>query len=237
MSLAADRWRPLVTQWLAAIENRGAVIPREFCEKLAKISDPCEMLGLERALWLQVGVKGKKQEFHRMALAITLELADNPYPAAAEALARGAVFSEYTDVRTTAAAGLKGRPLDHFAPLLLSGLQSQIEVGVAVKRGRFSWGILYSLYQQGALADLSLSYTLYFSPLIEFDDGTVVGAEDAISAAASRGMSANWVNSGVAAAAPGPEPAKVAKNFERASSEPTRRFVSVTSASSPSCVP
>ena len=29
-------------------------------------------------------------------------------------------------------------------------------------------------------------------------------------------MSANWVNSGVAAAAPGPEPAKVAKNFERA---------------------
>ena len=155
-------------------------IAREFCEKLAKISDPCEMLGLERALWLQVGVKGKKQEFHRMALAITLELADNPYPAAAEARLAATVFSEYTDVRTTAAAGLKGRPLDHLPAAALRLAIADRGWSCCKTRQVLVGNTLLSVSAR-RLADLSLSYTLYFSPLIEFDDGTVVGAEDAIS--------------------------------------------------------
>jgi hypothetical protein len=207
VSLAADRWRPLVAQWLAAIESSGAVMPREIWERLARISDPCEVLGLERALWLQVGAKNKKQEYHRMVLAIMLALADNPYPAAAESLARCAVFSEFNNVRMVAAAGLKGRPLDHYVPLLLSGLQSPIKGGTSVTHGRGSWGVFCSLYQEGALADLSFSYMLYFSSVIEFDDGTVVGGENAISAA---------VNLIVAPETSGPEVAnKFAANYER----------------------
>ena len=116
ISQAADRWRPRVEQWLAGIERGSAVMPPNFCEKLCKISDPCEMLGLERTFWQQVAAKGKKQEYHRMVLAIMLALADNPSPAAAEALARSAVFSEFDDVRAVAIDALKRRPLGPLRP-------------------------------------------------------------------------------------------------------------------------
>ncbi len=190
VSLAADRWRPLVTQWLTAIESRGAVMPREIWERLAKVSDPCEILGLERSLWLHVGSKGKKQDYHRMTLAITLALANNPYPAGAEALARGAVFPEFNNVRSAAVEGLKRHPLDHYAPLLLSGLQSPIEAtgNLNVMNGGGSWALSCSLYQEGALADLSFSYNLVVTPMVEYVDGTVVRAEDTIRAVGLKGL-------------------------------------------------
>jgi hypothetical protein len=199
VSLAADRWRPRVAQWLAAIEETSATLPEDFRAKLCRISDSNEMLGLERSLRQLTGTKGKKQDFHRMVLAITLALADNPNPAATEALARGAVFSEFNNVRTAAAAGLKGRPLEHYAPLLLSGMESPIKI----TGGRESCVFFYSLYQEGALADLRFTCMLDFSPVIEFDDGTLVRAEDAPIAGASRRLPAQYVNSKVAAAVAG----------------------------------
>ena len=184
VSQAVDRWRPLIGQWLAAIEKTGAVIPEVIRRKLVKISDSYEMLGVERALWLQIGAKGKKWEMHRMTMAIALALAENPYPAAAESLARSAVSSEYGDVRSAAIDGLKKHPLDHSAPILLSGLQSPVEVHTAVERcgdvifprcrccqaGTSAIGIetltsrlSYSLYREGAVADLSFKCDLLVS--------------------------------------------------------------------------
>ena len=124
---ATDRWRPRIGQWLGTIQRGDALLPQDLRDRICVISDSGEMLGLERGLWLEAGAKNKKQELHRMVLAIALALADNPYPAGAEALARSAAFSEYTDVRSAAISGLKKHPLDHYVPLLLSGLQSPIE--------------------------------------------------------------------------------------------------------------
>jgi len=164
ISQAEDGWRRLVGQWLASIERSDSLMPDDFREKLCKTSDVYEMLGLQRALWRQVGAKGKKQASHRMFLAIAEALADNPSPTAAEALARGAVGSEYADVRSAAIAGLKHRPLDHYVPLLLSALQSPIQgkaevTDVGESARRFS----YLLYQEGALADLCFSADLLFN--------------------------------------------------------------------------
>jgi hypothetical protein len=233
VSAAADVWRPRAAQWLAAIEQTSAIMPDGFRDQLCRIIDPCEMIGLERSVWQLAKARNKKQELHRMVLAIMLALADNPSPAAAEALAYSAALSEFNDVCAAAAAGLKGRPLDHFAPLLLSGMQSPIKGKSNVTLGRFSWGVLCTTYQEGALADLSFSYMLYFAPLVEFDDGTIVGAETVNSAAASRGISG--VDSILAAGAPGPDAAnKFAANFtrtvERTNAAIRRRNVRITAA-------
>jgi len=171
VSQAADRWRPRVAQWLGGIERNSTVMPSGFRDDLGKISDSCEMLGLERSLWLEVGAKGKKQELHRMTLATMLALADNPYPAAAESLVRGAVFSEFSDVRTAAITGLKKHALDHYVPLLLSGLKSPIEASAQYMLsdgGDLIAG--YSVWQEGALNNTS--YFLTFSPVYPGPDLT-----------------------------------------------------------------
>jgi len=161
VSQAADRWRPRVAQWLGAIERSNGLMPSDFRENLGKISDSYEMLGLERSLWLEVGAKGKKLEFHRMSLTTMLALSDNPYPAAAESLVRGAVFSEFNDVRTAAATGLKKHPLDHYVPLLLSGLQSPIEADMrCVLSAAGDLITSYSVFQEGALNNVSAALLL-----------------------------------------------------------------------------
>ena len=148
---AADRWRPLVTQWRTAAEHHAATVPTAAREKLAAIADPVEMLGLERALWRQVGVKRQTREYHAMLLAMTPLLGENPSPVAAESLVRSAVFSGFKDVRIAAVDALKRHPLDHYVPLLLAGLQSPIE---ASAQYRLSDGgdliASYSVFQEGA---------------------------------------------------------------------------------------
>ena len=99
-------------------------------EKIAKIADPAEMIALEGDLWRQVGAKRQTRLYGEMTLAMMPVLGGNPQPAAAESLARYAAFSAFKDVRAAAVAGLKRHPLDHYAPLLLSGLQSPIEASM-----------------------------------------------------------------------------------------------------------
>ena len=136
-------------------------MPNGFREKLCQISDTSEMLGLERAVWQQTAAKNKRPEYRRMSLAITLALAENPNPAAGEALARSAVFSEIPNVRLAAMDGLKHRPLDQYVPLLLSGLQSPIEADMRFMLSAAGDLITsYSVYQEGALSNFSARLTL-----------------------------------------------------------------------------
>ena len=121
---AMEQWLPLVNQWILAVERHEAP-PAEVREKVAKIYDQTEMLGLEWAIWRKVS--SKKSQQHQMALALIQALADNPRPVAAQSLTRQAVFSDFEDVRAAAITALKRRPFDHYVPLLLSGLQSPIE--------------------------------------------------------------------------------------------------------------
>ena len=113
---ARDRWTALVAQWRKAAENHDPAIPTAVREKIAKIADPAEMLGLERTLWRQVAAKRQTRLYREMMLALMPVLGGNPQPAAAESLVRHAVFASSEEVRTAAIAGLKRHPLDHGRP-------------------------------------------------------------------------------------------------------------------------
>ena len=124
---AVDRWRPLVVQWRNAVTRHQTAPPVEVRDTLTKTSNRTEMVALERTLWQEVGAKRHKEAYHVMLLSIVEMLAGNPHPPAAESLVRLAVFSAAEDVRTAAIKALKKHSLDHFAPLLLSGLHMPIE--------------------------------------------------------------------------------------------------------------
>jgi hypothetical protein len=168
---AADRWRPLVAQWRSAAEHGDAALPSAVRQELVEISGTAGMLGVERALVHEAGAKRQGRAYRAMVLAMMPALGENPSPAAAEALARYAVFADFDDVRAAAVAGLQRHPLDHYAMLLLSGLQSPIDDARAVAYGPF--GVVCCAYQEGALADLDFSYTLATPTLFRFDDGSV----------------------------------------------------------------
>ncbi|MEI7902762.1 MAG: hypothetical protein WCK89_21150, partial [bacterium] len=151
---AADGWRPLVGQWRSAME-RGESTSRDVVrQRLSTISDPAEMLGMEQDLWRQVGAKHQPRLYHAMILELMHALRGNPHPAAAESLARHAVFAEHGDVRAAAIAGLKPHPFDHYVPLLLSGLQTPIDADVRSTAGATGHPIVrYSLWREGLLTD------------------------------------------------------------------------------------
>ena len=119
-----------MAQWRKAAEGHDPAIPAAVRERIAKIGDAAEMVALEGDLWRQVAAKRQTRLYHDMTLAMMQALGGNPRPAAAESLARYAAFSAFEDVRAAAVAGLKRRPLDHYVPLLLSGLQSPIEASM-----------------------------------------------------------------------------------------------------------
>ena len=167
---AMDRWRPLVARWLRAVEHHETAPPAEVRDKLAKISDSADMVAFERVLWQEVGPKRHKEAYLAMLLGALDMLSGNPRPAAAECLARLAVFSDFADVHVAAIEDLKKRPLDQYAPLLLSGLQMPIQAEVNTLGG---FGIRCSLYQEGALADVSLTWDWNASLWLLFDDGTL----------------------------------------------------------------
>jgi hypothetical protein len=156
---AMDHWRSLVGQWRRAVESHQSP-PAALPEKVAQISDPVEMQGLERAINREIGPqKTNRTFFHEWMRQWTEAIERNPHPVAAQLLAHIAVFSEFEDLRRSAAAELKKRPLDHSVPLLLSGLQSPIE-GDAQFMMCADGQLLsqYTLYQEGALADVSYSH-------------------------------------------------------------------------------
>jgi hypothetical protein len=165
---AVERWRPVVLQWRKTAEDGERAMPAEVREQVGRIDNAADMVALEGDLWQQVGAKRKSQLYHDMGLQMMRALGDNRHPAAAESLARYAAFSGFADVRAAAAAGLKRHPLDHYVPLLLSGLQSPIEASMQWTLNDVGDLITQcSFFQEGALADVS--GTLMRSPV--YSDG------------------------------------------------------------------
>ena len=153
VSKAVEHWRPLVAPWYAAAERGDAALPADLREKIVKMSEPAEFLGLEQALVKQAGAEHHGKEYHRMLLALAPALGENRHVAAAASLARHILFVDFDDVAAAAAAGLKRRPPDHYMALLLDGLQSPLEVSVKAN------GSGIEVYQEGVMADYSFSFT------------------------------------------------------------------------------
>jgi hypothetical protein len=148
-----------VSQLRRAVERHDAP-PPDVLDRIAKISDRTEMLGFERAVWQQVGGKSKRI-YHDMTLAMIEALAKNPCPAASESLVRHAVFSDSEDIRTAAIDELKRRSMDHYVPLLLSALQSPMDVSVQYTTDAGgNLVVRRSVSYDGPLADFSVSLTL-----------------------------------------------------------------------------
>ena len=172
LAKAVDRWRPLVAQWRKAVEHHQTAPPAEVRDKLVKLSDSAEMLALERALWREVGAKRHKEAYRAMLLATVDVLSGNRHPAAAEGLARLAVFSDSKDVRKAAVKELKNHPLDEYVPLLLSGLQMPIEAEAGYALAANGDLIAHhAVFQEGALVNQSFGQTL--APLITDHPSTV----------------------------------------------------------------
>lgn len=158
---AVERWRPLVAQWRRAVDGQETSPPDDVREEIAKISDSTEMLGLQSVLWQYVGrKKDGQQQYRTMCLELIQVLAGDPTPTAAECLARLALLSDHEDVRSAAAAGLKGRPRAQYVPLLLWALWSPIEIAEQHTVDGFgNLATRYVVEQEGPVADVSVSQT------------------------------------------------------------------------------
>ena len=154
-----EEWRPFVAQWQRADERHETPPPAEVRARIAEISEPAEMLGLEWAILRHVDMK--KDQRHRIVLALVKTLEDNPSPVAANFLARQGVFSEFDDIRSAAAEELKKHPLDHYVPLLLSGLQTPVEADIkCMLSATGHLATQYSYFREGALSDFSTTLTI-----------------------------------------------------------------------------
>lgn len=156
---ATSRWRPRVAQWRRAAGPGDAAARRAVLDQIGKIDAPAEMLGLERALWTEVGRKREQQRrFQAMSLELVGVLDRLRHPAAGQALARQAVDSPFDDVRKAAAAALRKRPLDEYVPLLLSGMATPVDLDVRFNQAADGHtDVHYSLHRQGPAGDLTLA--------------------------------------------------------------------------------
>jgi hypothetical protein len=162
-----EAWRPLAVEWIKSLDRGQSLPPTEVRDKVVAISKPEEMLALQRALAREV--EGKKPQLRAVVYSLARTLAGNPHPAAADCLTHLAIFSEWDEVRENAIAGLKDRPLDHFAPFLLGALEAPLQADIQFNVD--ADGNLISkanVYREGALADASLSKTR--SPYHTFRD-------------------------------------------------------------------
>jgi hypothetical protein len=171
---ATDHLQSLVTQWHAATEHHEPISSIAVLEKVKTSDDRFELLALDNELWRQVGAKGRSRLYEEMSLALIKALHDNQSPAAAESLARYAIFSESENVRETVIKELNPRPKDQYVPLLLSGLQSPIQLtqdyfftpeGFAVLRE--------SIYCEGTTA--AYSKTMWFTRAAAFWPQPIMG--------------------------------------------------------------
>jgi hypothetical protein len=167
-------WWSLAAPWQKLLEAGETAPPAEMRDRVANVSEPSEMLALEKVFWQAAGSKKSRQ--HTVALALAEMLRDNPHPAAAKCLATMAAGSDWDDVRGASIQGLKQHPFDHYVPLLLSRLQTLL-----VTDARFDVNVSgylitrFSVFREGAFADFeSLSLDSpdavnRFGPVVDAD--------------------------------------------------------------------
>jgi hypothetical protein len=135
MRQAVSRWSPIVKKWRKALENKDESRRQEIVAEVRSIREPAELLALDYVIRRNIGAKtADRQAYEQVSGDMVGALKDMSGPPAAESLARYAVFSPFESVRTAACDALKQRPLDHYAPLMLSWLSSLIETNFVVVR-------------------------------------------------------------------------------------------------------
>jgi len=114
---AMTEWQPVMKDILAGLQHRSEHRREQAKSKLLQITDPTAIPAMEKV----IAPVGESEE--RLVLDVLRQMTD---PAASQAIARHAVFSQSLLVREAAAKILSERDFDSFMPQLLSSLYSPV---------------------------------------------------------------------------------------------------------------
>ncbi len=146
---ALKQWKPRLTELKRLLTSKDAVVRAQGAGAVAAITDPTVLPALESIL-LPAGPDA--------ALAAVRLMGTFDTPAATEALARQAVWTQFPEVRKEIAAQLKERSMHAWVPLLLSAMQVPVEVQVQLMGGGGSPAFILSLFRDGPFAQQFASY-------------------------------------------------------------------------------
>ena len=114
---ALTNWQPAMKDILTGLQHRSEHRREQARSKLLQITDPTAIPAMEQI----IAPAGETEE--RLVLEVLRQMTD---PAASQALARHAVFSQSLLVREAAAKMLSERDFDSFMPQLLSSMYSPV---------------------------------------------------------------------------------------------------------------
>ena len=160
----AERWTPIVSQWRRA--KPGDEFDRvALLAKFRAIDEPAEMMGLEQALWQQIGLKRDNDAYAALVKELAEGLHENLTPVATQFLARCAALGPTEEARAAAIASLKKRPLDEYVPVLLAGLRSPVDVNRNYEIDGAGRPITHcTFWQDGPFTEVSLSWSVAAAP-------------------------------------------------------------------------
>ncbi len=118
VAAALKKWSAPIDRIAAGFARKDAKLRERAAESLRQIRDPAAIAALEQKL---------SQVNQEAAQAMVDALARMPASEASLALARQAACSPWQEVRESAVAQLRDRPLESFVPALLSALYSPVQ--------------------------------------------------------------------------------------------------------------
>jgi hypothetical protein len=179
MHRSMEHWTPVVARWQKALRESDESSRGEVMKEVAAAPSPGKLMALELAIRERLGSrKSDRSAYRQVSGDMVAALKEMPQPAAAESLARYAVFSPFEQITAASCAALKLRPLDQYAPLLLSWLGTPIEASVHVMRdaaGRPS--MQQSFFREGRL--VNVSYTILRDAVAGPNERLVLGLRQA----------------------------------------------------------
>ena len=133
-----EEWRPFVAQWQRADERHETSPPAEVRGKDSRNLPTGRNAG--PGMGHPPASRHKKDQRHRIVLALVKTLEDNPHPVVAHFLVAPRRFFGVRRCPLRRRGRTKKTSLDHYVPLLLSGLQTPIEADIQcmLKRHRTS---------------------------------------------------------------------------------------------------
>jgi hypothetical protein len=154
----AKEWAPKVLRWQRAVAGGDAAARDAALEEIRGLIDPSALPILEKVtLGRQATNKDGADESRRqISLALIDALGEMEDQAAVVSLASHSVFSDFVDVRESAAQKLQALPKHDYVPLLLGALAMPLESSFSVKsESDGSVHYWHSLYREGPERDWS----------------------------------------------------------------------------------
>ena len=129
-------WTPLVHRWQQAIEDGDSDVEQSMQEELRSADDAVAMEVLDAILQERSGAKTSSEKEAETCRQLSLKLVEVLDSIrddwAIPSLVRHAVFHPLPEARTAAADALGSREMKSYVPLLLSGMRTPIEAGLAI---------------------------------------------------------------------------------------------------------